>query len=403
MPEPRLSVRECRSSLQEELKAYLDAELPPLRRAAVERHLGTCPACQAELQSLRQLSVQLSEALPSAAPLPDALRARILRSLPDASGPRPLLFPFWRRPGPLAAFGGALAMGCAFWLWVRVPESGKPMAATASSATRAPLANEANIAAAPSAKYADNARASLLETAESGVPPPASVTLRANENEAKKAPALAPVHENASSLKASLPVSVSPEDSKGVASAAKRVRLSSPPAPTPALSDGDPEGMGKKDKDMSGSISGSPKTEFATRAVAAGRGVTLPAVYTLTVAAGKRAETLEAIRKLAGELSVTLASEQPELDLRLALDGRAALLDRLKVLGKLAESERPPSAPEKPGFGGNRNAEGTAAPGVGGFGGGGGGAVAKSQPQPQLKLTLIVRESESKPEALPKR
>ena len=393
MPEPRSSVRECRSSLQEELKAYLDGELPPLRRAAMERHLGTCPACQAELASLRQLSVQLSEALPSVAPLPDALRARILRSLPDASGPRPVLFPFWRRPGPLAALGGALAMGCAFWLWVRVPESGKPMASSSSSATRAPLANEANIAAAPSAKYADNARASSLETVESGVPSPASVTLRANKNEAEKAPALAPVHENASSLKASLPVSVSPEDSKGVASAAKRVRLSSPPAPSPVLSDGDPEGAGKKDKD----ISGSPKTEFATRAVVTGRGAALPSVYTLTVAPGKRPETLEAIRKLAGELSVTLASEQPELDLRLALDGREALLDRLKALGKLAEGERPPSAPEKPRFGGNGNSEGAAAPGAGGFGGGGGGAALKSQPQ--LKLIVIIKEL--KPKELP--
>ena len=369
MPEPRSSVRECRSSLQEELKAYLDGELPPLRRAAVERHLGTCPACQAELASLRQLSVQLSEALPSAAVLPDALRARILRSLPDASGPRPVLFPFWRRPGPLAAFGGALAMGCAFWLWVQVPESGKPMAS--SSATRAPLANEPNIAAAP----------------------PASVTLRANKNEAKKAPALAPVHENASSLKASLPVSVSPEDSKGVASAAKRVRLSPPAVPATSFSVGEPEAVSKKDKD----ISSSPKAEFATRAVVTGRGVALPSVYTLTVAPGKRPETLEAIRKLAGELSVTLASEQPELDLRLALDGREALLDRLKALGKLAEGERPPSAPEKPRFGGNGNSEGAAAPGAGGFGGGGGGAALKSQPQ--LKLIVIIKEL--KPKELP--
>ncbi|WP_395144708.1 anti-sigma factor family protein, partial [Armatimonas sp.] len=226
MPQPRSSVRECRNSLQEELKAYLDGELPPLRRAAVERHLGTCLACQAELKSLRQLSVQLSEALPTAAPLPDALRARILRSLPDAPTPRPVLFPFWRRPGPLAAFGGALAVGCAFWLWVRVPESGKPMTATASSATRATMTDEAKSVAVP----------------------PASVALRANENEAQKAPAFAAVHESASSLKASLPVSVSPGVFREQASGAGRVRLSSPAAPSPVLSDGDPEGAGKKDK-----------------------------------------------------------------------------------------------------------------------------------------------------------
>ncbi|WP_395094117.1 anti-sigma factor family protein [Armatimonas sp.] len=372
MPEPRPSVQECRSSLQEELKAYLDAELPPLRRAAVERHLGTCPACQTELASLRQLSVQLSEALPSAAVLPDALRARILRSLPDAPAPRPLLFPFWRRPGPLVALGGALAMGCAFWLWVRVPESGKPMASSSPIASATLRANE-----------------------NKAQKPRATMQYQNSQQEARKASALASVHESASSLKASRPVSVSPGDFKGVASAAKRVRLSPPAAPATPLSDGEPEAASKNDKDSNRS----PKADFEIRPrrMVTGGGIALPSVYTLTVAPGKRAETLEAIRKLAGELSVTLASEQPDLDLRLALDGREALLDRLKALGKLAESKRLPSAPEKPHFGANPSAEGVAASGAGGFGGGGGGATPKSQPQ--LKLTLIVKEL--KPEELP--
>jgi len=39
-----------------QIGAYYDGELPPEQRAAVERHLPTCPPCGEELESLRGLS-----------------------------------------------------------------------------------------------------------------------------------------------------------------------------------------------------------------------------------------------------------------------------------------------------------------------------------------------------------
>lgn len=49
---------------EEELSAYLDGELPPREREAVERHLSTCPACRWHLETLRQ-TVQWTSELPT--------------------------------------------------------------------------------------------------------------------------------------------------------------------------------------------------------------------------------------------------------------------------------------------------------------------------------------------------
>ena len=52
------------------LSAYLDDELPPAERSAVERHLATCQSCQWDLATLQQ-SVQWTRELPTI-PLPRA-------------------------------------------------------------------------------------------------------------------------------------------------------------------------------------------------------------------------------------------------------------------------------------------------------------------------------------------
>jgi anti-sigma factor RsiW len=52
------------------LSAYLDGELPPSERSAVEHHLATCRSCQWDLATLRQ-SVQWTRELPTI-PLPRA-------------------------------------------------------------------------------------------------------------------------------------------------------------------------------------------------------------------------------------------------------------------------------------------------------------------------------------------
>jgi predicted anti-sigma-YlaC factor YlaD len=49
---------------EERLSAYLDGELLPQEQAAVEHHLDTCPACQWDLDTLRQ-TVQWTRELPT--------------------------------------------------------------------------------------------------------------------------------------------------------------------------------------------------------------------------------------------------------------------------------------------------------------------------------------------------
>ena len=49
---------------EERLSAYLDGELLPQEQAAVEHHLDTCPACQWDLDTLRQ-TVQWTSELPT--------------------------------------------------------------------------------------------------------------------------------------------------------------------------------------------------------------------------------------------------------------------------------------------------------------------------------------------------
>jgi hypothetical protein len=73
----------------EDLSAWIDGELPPERRAAVERHLAGCAACRAELESLRW-SVAFTAALPRA-PLPPGASLRVPmegRATPAGTGVR---------------------------------------------------------------------------------------------------------------------------------------------------------------------------------------------------------------------------------------------------------------------------------------------------------------------------
>ncbi len=67
--------------LRADLKAYLDGELPALRRWVVRRHLVRCSECREEVTWLKRLGDETRE-LDKAVPRPE-LRARILASLPD--------------------------------------------------------------------------------------------------------------------------------------------------------------------------------------------------------------------------------------------------------------------------------------------------------------------------------
>ena len=117
----RFSLR-CPAFLQADLKAHLDGELRPLRRALVRWHIGHCANCREEFAWLRRLGEDMRD-LEQATPDPK-LRARILANLPP---PSPVRFPIrageraqknWGRAPRYAlaslllfgVFGGAFAL-----------------------------------------------------------------------------------------------------------------------------------------------------------------------------------------------------------------------------------------------------------------------------------------------------
>ena len=439
----------CQSPLQEDLKAYLDSELPPVRHAAVAKHLLSCPACQSEVAALRLLSAQLTDALPAPAPLSDALRARILATLPETPQPRPLFVPFWRRPGSLA-FGGVLAAGCAFWLWARVPESNKasaPAASVANEATNAApaasitetkaFADKAPIPAIAAAPEEVKVIASPIPSIPAPTPPPIPLAVqelksatKQEEFQRRQVVALAKPKQDALVIPA-------PETQEAEANAKKKEATSPVPSvPAPAsvpmsrsakLYTNNKATAEIKAQDSSGQLQANISLRMARPA---------PASYTLTIPTGKRTETLETIQKLAEELSVTVGDEQPDLNLRLAPEKREALLERLKALGALTETPLPaataifanpissagmqqrsvvPSGQARSNLmGGGQGGGGFGGSGAalssdgarGGFGGGrGGGAqdkpavAAKALPPSQLQLTLVIKEAEPKKES----
>jgi hypothetical protein len=66
----------------EDLKAWVDGELPRLRQWLVTRHVAQCALCRSEAETLRHFGAEMRD-LDTALPSP-ALRQRILASLPDA-------------------------------------------------------------------------------------------------------------------------------------------------------------------------------------------------------------------------------------------------------------------------------------------------------------------------------
>lgn len=98
---------------EEDMTAYVDAELPPARRAEVEAHLRGCAECQG-LERLLRTTVTLMAELPEPA-VSTATRRQVLAKL-DALPPTPrerlraLLRPWVLVPalGLAAAAGGVL-------------------------------------------------------------------------------------------------------------------------------------------------------------------------------------------------------------------------------------------------------------------------------------------------------
>src|SRR5690349_8931494 len=64
--------------------AYLDGELPPADRQAIEMHVAQCPSCAAELESLRRLSASIAT-YPFDDLRPDEL-SRLHHAIAEAAG-----------------------------------------------------------------------------------------------------------------------------------------------------------------------------------------------------------------------------------------------------------------------------------------------------------------------------
>ena len=76
----------CRE-LADALGDYVADELPPERRAALERHLGACPPCVILLESYR-ITIRLARRLPPP-PLPAGLVDRLRDAIGGRGGPAP--------------------------------------------------------------------------------------------------------------------------------------------------------------------------------------------------------------------------------------------------------------------------------------------------------------------------
>jgi anti-sigma factor RsiW len=76
---------ECEAARQE-LNAYVDGELAPEERMAIERHLEGCAACRAESELLRLVTQSLS-LVPRPEP-PEAMRQRLLTQVMAELSPR---------------------------------------------------------------------------------------------------------------------------------------------------------------------------------------------------------------------------------------------------------------------------------------------------------------------------
>jgi anti-sigma factor (TIGR02949 family) len=89
--------------LRERFSEYLDGELTPEERAALEEHLAACTGCRAELEALRR-TVQAVASLPRRT-APEGLAARVAAEIrAETASPRPkAITVLWARALPIAA------------------------------------------------------------------------------------------------------------------------------------------------------------------------------------------------------------------------------------------------------------------------------------------------------------
>ncbi len=123
---------------REQLSAFLDGELPPAERAALQAHLAACARCAGELEELAlvaQAACELHEPAPEGYfdELPGRVRQRLREARQaEAPAPRPRLLPAWSWALAATALLGLLLP----ILWKRQAEA--PLPATMTAPAGAP-------------------------------------------------------------------------------------------------------------------------------------------------------------------------------------------------------------------------------------------------------------------------
>jgi hypothetical protein len=98
----------------EQLSSYMDGETGPSQAERIEEHLGSCPACRGQLESMEQLVLKLHRIERPA--LPPVLAAGVRRQIAAAPEPRGLRQRLWLLLSDMSlrpAFRTSAAMGLA--------------------------------------------------------------------------------------------------------------------------------------------------------------------------------------------------------------------------------------------------------------------------------------------------
>lgn len=106
--------------IQPELVAWLDDQLEPARRQAIDEHLADCTACQAELAGLRR-ALGSVDSLPASQPSPGFEARFEERFEQERAGWVHAVWTWLRRPLPAVALGSSLAALVLVSIWIARP------------------------------------------------------------------------------------------------------------------------------------------------------------------------------------------------------------------------------------------------------------------------------------------
>lgn len=110
-------MNEC--GLQEYLSPYLDGELDPELRKQVEAHLQTCPACDEQLQILRDVSSRI--ALAHFEDVNSRALDRMHHAIDQAAADDARGLQIWRTAGFFTALAASVLIVAGVWLWQLPP------------------------------------------------------------------------------------------------------------------------------------------------------------------------------------------------------------------------------------------------------------------------------------------